>query len=170
MQTPRPPEGFPEAVTKLRWARGCYLDQMIVFETVLDSYLFGYLGAPEIRRNLFYGTICQRLTLMQKVETMCDFIQDSGLDGQFDQLKADLKEAVTFRNRCAHAHIQPVVDDGGTFTSARATVVEWRRGSVRETAITEEEMSKRLEAVPAVIEQLRQFMSGVPQDGSLPKS
>ena len=48
-----------------------YLDQVVVFEGVLDAYLFDYLQAPEGHRMPFYGTMLTRMTLKQKAVSSC---------------------------------------------------------------------------------------------------
>jgi hypothetical protein len=161
MGSDRSEEGFPEAVTKLRWFRGTYLDQVVVFEGVLDAYLFDYLQPPADFRVVFYGTILQRLTLQQKVDTMCDFIEHSGLREDFPELPKRLRDVVTFRNQCAHAHIQASQTAAGTWTSATATVREWRHGALRQRTIKEKQFEVHLRAVPAVLDELQSFGSRV---------
>jgi hypothetical protein len=159
MRSDRSDDGFPEAVTKLRWFRGTYLDQVVVFEGVLDAFLFDYLQPPADHRMVFYGTILQRLTLQQKVDTMCDFIEHSGLREEFPELAKRLRAVVTFRNQCAHAHIQASQTPASTWTSATATVVSWRRGSIRKRTIKESQFETHLQAVPAVLDELQIFGS-----------
>jgi hypothetical protein len=152
-----PPKGFPEAVRKLRWLRGTYLDQMVVLEGIVDGYLFDYLAPPEQHRLLFYGSILTRMTLQQKVQMMCKVIEHSGLRSEFPDLQARLRALVAFRNRCAHAHIQPTGDRDGGYTSAEGVFVEWKKGQLRRTAISEAEFGERLEDIPAVLHDLWRF-------------
>lgn len=119
----RPPEGFPEAITQLRHLRGTYLDQVVTLETVLDAFLFDYLAAPEHHRQLFHGTVARRLSLRDKVETMCDFIDDFALlapDGDLphSELQRSLRDAVTWLFASRRPRMR-ALNSGGRIVLAR---------------------------------------------------
>jgi hypothetical protein len=124
-----PPDGWPEALTKLRWLRGTYLDLKATFEGILDAQLFEYLAPPADHRLLFYGSVLPRIQLRAKVEMMCDFIDHFDQSSDWDDLKRRLQEALVFRNRCAHAHVQPAKQNDGSW---QANIVEWKHGKLRE--------------------------------------
>lgn len=157
--TDKPPDGLPEALTQFRWLRGTYLDQMAVAESVLDAYLFNYLNLPELHRPLFYGTVLSRVSLGKKVEMMCDFIDHSTLD--VGDLKSRLKKAVEFRNRCAHAHLQPALAMGGVVSADRANFVGWRKGRLHEEPVTTADFHERLDEISPLLNDLLDFMCKV---------
>lgn len=152
--------GFPQAVTRLRWLRGAYLDQVVVLEGVLDAYLFEYLAPPEAHRTLFYGVVLQRIGLNAKVQIMIDFVRDAGLAEEFGDIAVSLNAIVQFRNQCAHAHLQPKVSED-LWSAEEASIVTWKKGELRTVPITQAEFEQRLDDVPKVFHRLWEFMCRV---------
>ncbi len=155
------PEGWPEALTRLRWLRGTYLDQMVTFEGLLDARLFEYLAIPEELRMLTYGAVLTRVTLRGKVEMMCDFIEHFDSSGQWNDLKVRLSEAVDFRNRCAHAHLEPVLETDGTWS---ASFVRWRKGEIHRIPISDSEFVRQTEEISFLVSELLRFANAVAEE------
>ena len=156
--TSQPPPGWPEALTRLRWFRGTYLDQMVTFEAILDARIFEYLEVPEDLRMLFYGAVTTRMGLRAKKEMICDFIDHFDQSGEWLDLKAGIRDSVDFRNRCAHWHIEPIPASDGSW---EANFVRWRRGEIQRMPITEEEFTRRTEQISALVSELLRFASSV---------
>lgn len=153
-------EAFGKAIVRLRLVRGTYLDQMVTFEGVLDSHLYSYLGGPEEHRWLAYYSFLQRMGLRAKVETFCQFVTHSGLTDEFPDLCKRLRDAVRFRNDCAHAIIHPDWGPTGDL-NANAYIPEWQQGRMTQRRITAEDFDGQLDEVPALLALVSTFMGKV---------